>query len=167
MITKDQLLAAMQRECDICIHLHSKIPADGGLDFRFTEPQRSTLELLQYLSFAGTGFTTAVIDATWDPYTEMAKASASLKTEDFPAAMEKQKQDLADLFAKVTEEDLQTREFTQPWGHTQKLGHAIQELAYASLVAYRMQLFLQAKAAGNEEISTPNCWAGVDMPPPA
>ena len=165
MITKDQLLAGMQRECDICTHLYGKIP-DGGLDFRFTPTQRSTLELLQYLSFVGTGFTTAVIDATWDPYTELAKASEALDAADFPAAMERQKQALTDLFAKVTDEDLQTREFTQPWGHTQKLGHAIQELAYASLVAYRMQLFLQAKAAGNAEIATPNCWAGVDMPAP-
>lgn len=164
MITKDELLAGMQRECDICIHLHSKIPQDG-LDFRFTPEQRSTLELLQYLSFVGTGFTTAVIDSTWDPYGEMAKASEDLAAADFPAAMERQKQALADLFEKVSDEDLGTREFTQPWGHTQKLGHAIQELAYASLVAYRMQLFLQAKAAGNIEIATPNCWAGVDMPP--
>lgn len=163
MPTKDQLLAAMQREFDICTHLHGKIP-EGGMDFRLTPTQRSTLELLQYLSFVGTGFTTAVIDASWDPYTELAKASESLTAEDFPAAMERQKQDLAALFDKVTEEDLQKREFTQPWGHTQKLGPAIQELAYASLVAYRMQLFLQAKAAGNTDISTPNCWAGVDMP---
>jgi len=164
MITKDQLLSAMQRECDICTHLHAKIP-EGGMEFRLTPPQRSTLELLQYLSYVGTGFTSAVIDATWDPYTELAKTAESLQPEDFPAAMEKQKQDLTDLFAKVSDEDLQTREFTQPWGHTQKLGHAIQELAYASLVAYRMQLFLHAKAAGNSEIATPNCWAGVDMPP--
>ena len=162
MITKDELLAGMQRECDICIHLHSKIP-DGGLDFRFTPDQRTTLELLRYLSFVGTGFTTAVIDATWDPYGEMVKASETLTSEEFPAAMERQKQALADLFAKVTDEDLQTKEFTQPWGHTQKQGHALQELAYASLVAYRMQLFLQAKAAGNTEIATPNCWAGVDL----
>jgi hypothetical protein len=28
-----------------------------------------------------------------------------------------------------------------------------------------MQLFLHAKAAGNADIATPNCWAGVDMPP--
>ncbi|MDJ0521955.1 MAG: hypothetical protein QNJ90_07755 [Planctomycetota bacterium] len=163
MITKDQLLAAMQRECDICSHLHSKIP-EGGLEFRFTEPQRSTNELLQYLSFAGTGFTAAVINGSWERYTELAEASASLAPEDFPAAMEKQKQDLADLFAQVTEDDMQTREFTQPWGHTQKLGHALQELAYASLVAYRMQLFLQAKAAGRADLGTPNCWAGMDMP---
>ena len=164
MIPKDELLAAMQRECDICIHLHSKIP-EGGLDFRFTPPQRSTLELLQYLSFVGTGFTTAVVDATWDPYGEMAKASESLTADAFPAAMERQKPEHADRFAKVTDEDMVTREFTQPWGHTQKLGRAIQELAYASLVAYRMQLFLHAKAAGNAEIATPNCWAGMDMPP--
>lgn len=164
MITKDQLLSAMQRECDICTHLHGKIP-DGSSDFRFTPPQRSTLELLQYLSFVGTGFTTAVLESSWDPYAELAKASKSLASEDFPAAMEKQKQDLADLFAKVTDEDLATKEFTQPWGNTQKLGHALQELAYASLVAYRMQLFLHAKSSGNADISTPNCWAGVDMPP--
>jgi hypothetical protein len=32
-------------------------------------------------------------------------------------------------------------------------------------MAYRMQLFLYAKAAGNHAIQTPNCWAGVDVKP--
>ena len=34
----------------------------------------------------------------------------------------------------------------------------------ACLVAYRMQLFLQAKAAGNASIGTANCWGGMDRP---
>ena len=32
------------------------------------------------------------------------------------------------------------------------------------MTAYRMQLFLGAKAAGNDEIWTPDNWAGVSMP---
>jgi len=47
---------------------------------------------------------------------------------------------------------------------TARRGTAGGALAYGSLVAYRMQLFLQAKAAGNSSLATPNCWAGVGMP---
>ena len=163
MLTKDQLLELMLRECDLCVHLHGKVPA-GTLDFRFTPPQRSTAELLRYLSFIGLGAARSIIAGSWDPYQALAKEAASLDPAHFPAAMESQKKDLRALFAATPEADFAARTFELPWGETKPLGQAILALGYASLVAYRMQLFLQAKAAGAAALTTSNCWGGMDKP---
>lgn len=163
MLTKDDLLSLMLRECDICIHLHSKIPA-GTTDFRFTPGQRSTLELLRYLSMIGIGASRSMVEGKWDAYQAAAKSAESLEAADFPAAMERQKAALSGLFAETPEADFTSKSFTLPWEQVMPLGKAIVTLAYGSLVAYRMQLFLHAKAAGNAAIGTANCWAGVDMP---
>jgi hypothetical protein len=162
MSMKADLLDSMLHECDIAIHLHGKIP-DGGLDYRPSEEQRSTLELLRYLSFCGLGFVDALESGNWDGYTAMSNESEGMAAEDFPAAMERQKEGLRERLGGITDDDLANREAQMPWGASFTLGRALLSLAYSSLAAYRMQLFLYAKAAGNPDLKTPNCWAGVDM----
>lgn len=164
MITRDQLVAMMSRECDLCVHLHSKIPP-GSMDFRFTPPQRSTAELLRYLSFIGLGAVRSMAAGNWEPYVALDKEAAKLDPKDFPAAMARQKAALRAALAEISDDDFRRKSFAQPWGVTVPLGQAIVELGYASLVAYRMQLFLHAKAAGNASIGTSNCWGGMDEPP--
>ncbi len=164
MPTKDLLLESMLRECDLCIHLHGKIPP-GTEGFRFTPGQRSTLELLRYVSVLGPAIVRSMLANSWDPYKALSEESKSMEFAGFPAAMERQKAALRETFAGITDGDLADREFTLPWGATRPLGQALLELPYASLVAYRMQLFLHAKAAGNGSIGTANCWGGMDAPP--
>jgi hypothetical protein len=163
MISKNDLLGSMLRECDICLHLFGKVPADS-FGFRFTSAQRSTLELLRYLSFVGLGATRGLVEGEWVAYQALAAEAETLDAADFPAAVERQKAGLTEVFAGLTDADLAERIGKLPWGVEAPLGRALLELAYGSLVAYRMQLFLQAKAAGNASLSTPNCWAGVDLP---
>jgi hypothetical protein len=166
MIAKDDLLALMLRECDLCVHLHGKVPA-GKMDFRLTPPQRSTRELLRYLSFIGEAAVRCMSENSWDPYGALQKRAESLEPEGFPAAMERQKEGLRDLFARIEDSDLREKVFELPWKEKAPLGKAILALGYGSLVAYRMQLFLHAKASGNAAISTSNCWGGIDTPPKA
>lgn len=163
MISKDTLLAAMLRECDLCVHLAGKLP-EGGLDFRFSPGQRSTLELLRYLSFVGLGATHALLEGGFDTYQKLAAAAETLRVEDFPAAMEAQKQQLTALLGGVSEDELASRTISTPWGDQVSLGEGLLELTYACLAAYRLQLFLQAKAAGASALSTHNAWAGIDPP---
>ncbi len=56
MYTKEQLIAAMRNEFRIIKHLAEKIPADTE-GYKPTEKQRTTLELLQYLSIIFVAFT--------------------------------------------------------------------------------------------------------------
>ena len=51
VLTKDELIAALQKEVRILLHLTSKIDR-AQLDYRPSAKQRSTLELLRYLYLA-------------------------------------------------------------------------------------------------------------------
>lgn len=165
MLTKDDVLETLLLECDICIHLFDNLPA-GALDYRPTPSQRSTLELLRYLSFSGAGFVAAVNSGDWATYTEGAEAAESLAADAFPDAMREQKEQLQELFADLSEEHLVEGRCTMPWGAEMSVGRGLLMLPLRSMAAYRMQLFLYAKSAGNEDIWTPDCWAGVSMEKP-
>ena len=52
ILTKSELLDSLQKEVRILLHLASKIDR-AQLDYRPTPKQRSTLELLQYLTYMG------------------------------------------------------------------------------------------------------------------
>ena len=166
MLGKNEILEVILKECDICLHLYDKIP-EGGMDYRPSEGQRSTHELLQYLSFCAIAGTRTMAEGNWDAYQALAKASHDLAAEDFPAAMEKQKADLRAYFDTLTQEQVETQTAETPTGETMTLERGLVELPMKWMIAYRMQLFLYAKQAGNDEIWTPNCWAGIDWEKPA
>ena len=163
MIPKEDLLAGMQRECDVCCHLFTKIP-EGGLSYRPSEGQRNMLELLQYLSIVGLAMSKSMVTGDWDEYAKVSAGSEDLTAAEFPAAMARQKDALAELLGGLTDDQFCEGKAPMPWGEEFPLGRGLMEMPYACLVAYRMQLFLYIKAAGNLEIGTANCWGGVDMP---
>ncbi len=166
MITKDQLLASMRRETDILKHLATKVP-DGQLDWRPTPKQRSTLELLQYLTTAAIVPVLAMVHSTWQHAEALEAASARIGTDDFAAAMDQQMQAIEDVVSPLSERDLLERDATLPWGEKTKLGIALVDTGLKTLVAYRMQLFLYCKQSGATQLGPSNCWIGRDPPPPA
>jgi hypothetical protein len=161
MLNKTDLLKALHKECDICIHLYGKIP-EGGLDYRPSHKQRNTLELLKYLSFCGIAFAEGMT-GNWDVYNELEQQSETMPSEEFPVAMERQKVMLTELFDLITDDDFATKESVLPSGERTKLGYALLDMPFRCMCGYRMQLFLYAKAAGNDALITPNCWFGVDV----
>lgn len=166
MITKDQLAHGMLRECDICIHLASKFD-EAGLAYRPTPGQRSTLELMQYLSFAPGDALGFLRDGDWHRFGDAAKAATSVTAGEFPAAMERQKAKILAFFDGVTEEQLDTHQATLPGGRGHApLGEAILNGPFIWLPAYKMQLFLYAKSTGGHHLGTSNVWRGIDAPAP-
>ncbi len=165
MLSKSDVLDAILTECDIAVHLHGKLP-EGSLEYRPTEGQRNTLDLLRYLSFCAIGGSRAMVEGGWEGYSEVAERSKTMEAADFPAAMERQKNELRGYFAEISDDDFATKDAAKPTGETVKLGRALLDLPLKWMVGYRMQLFLYAKAAGNTEIWTPNCWAGIDWEKP-
>lgn len=161
MITADQLAASMLRECDIIVHLFGKLP-EGALDYRPTEGQRSTLELLRYLAMCGIGgiewFATGELEA----FRAHERRVADLPGSEFPAEMERQKAAIRRFFDTTPSETLATQPATLPDGSQMPLGAALMNAPLKWLAAYRMQLFLYAKAAGAADIGTANAWAGMD-----
>ncbi|HEU4952856.1 MAG TPA: hypothetical protein VFT46_12975 [Holophagaceae bacterium] len=167
MITKDQLAASMLRDCDLILHLHGKLAPEDA-DHRPSERQRSTLELLRYLSICAAAGLDCMAHADWSRFKGHAERAAAMPFEGFPAAMEAQKAAIAAFFAGVSEETLETQEAPLPGGRgTAPLGLAIFNGPQKWLAAYKQQLFLYAKACGKPELATANLWAGLDPAPKA
>jgi len=164
MITKEQLGASMTRDCDIIVHLSTKVTPDS-LAYRPAPNQRSMLELLRYLSYCASGGIRSLVAADWSIYDACERDSRSLALADFPAAMSRQKGEIAAFFDSVTEDALATTQTKAPGGGTVVLGPYIFNGPAKWLVAYKMQLFLYAKANGAPEIGTANLWGGIDRPP--
>ena len=161
MISKEQIAASMMFECDVAKHLHTKLTPQS-YDYKPTGGQRSTLELLRYLSICGIAGIQSLTQSDWKVFRTYVERSSKMKADEFPAAMDLQKKEIKEFFNSVTERDLETRDALLPVGGTQLLGQAILNLPYKWLAAYKLQLFLYAKATGASEIGTANAWMGMD-----
>jgi hypothetical protein len=164
MINKSQIAASMARECDICKHLHEKL-TPAAYSFKPSEKQRGTVELLQYVAICGIAAIQSLYQSNWKVFGDYYARVKDLKPEDFPAAMDRQKQEIHEFFDGITEHTLETRDALLPVGGTQLLGQAILDLPFKWLPAYKLQLFLYAKMTGSTEIGTVNAWMGMDWKP--
>ncbi len=165
MINKNQLCASMTKECDIALHLFEKLPLDS-YEFRPSGSQRNTTELLRYLSVCGIGGIRWMDKGDYKIFMEMLEGTRRMKPEDFPGEMQKQKAEIEQYFAEVSEEKLATQQTAVPGGGTVPLEVALMNGPLKWLTGYKLQLFTHAKSAGNEFIGTANAWAGIDRPPP-
>ena len=89
MITKDQLLASMRHETKVMQHLATKVPP-GTYDWRPTPAQRSTLELMKYLTTCGSIGVSFAVTGTWDMAQKLETEAESVTPETFHAAMDRQ-----------------------------------------------------------------------------
>ena len=161
VLTKSELIAALQKEVRILLHLASKVER-AKLDYRPTPKQRSTIELLQYLNVMGPTLVQAAKAGVFDPAVWTAAEQAA-KTQDYDqtlASIAAHSDDYARLLADVSDVDFRS-EITM-FGRRTTRGAFIVNLVLCGCAAYRMQLFIYLKACGREELGTPNLWAGVD-----
>ena len=136
----------------------------GAPDWRPSASQRSTIELLRYLSTAGTDLTREMLSGSWDASRVTGKAPTSMRAEEFDAAMAREETAIRALLEPLSDADLARRPAVLPTGETTNLGAALVNVVVRALNGYRMQLFLYAKASGNDALTTANCWYGIDMP---
>lgn len=166
VLTKSELIDSLQHEVNILLHLASKIEP-SMLEYRPTPKQRSTLELLQYLTYMGPELTKYVRAGKFDGQAWQAAIEAASQR-DFKqtlAVIEEQKQIYNDLLADMPDESF--REKVEMFARTTTRGALLVNLVLGGCTAYRTQLFLYLKACGREELSTLNLWAGTDALPAA
>jgi hypothetical protein len=165
VLTRPELIAALQNEVRILLHLAGKVDRDQ-LDYRPTPKQRSTLELLQYLSMMGPTMIEYARSRSTDPGPWMAaEEAASRRTFDQTvAAIAAHAETYERLLADLSDADFRT-ENHGPAGRA-TLGVSLVTGVLCGLAAYRTQLFLYLKASGREELNTSNLWAGIDAPAP-
>lgn len=163
MITKEQYLESLVREMEIIKHLAEKVDKTK-LDYKPTEKQRSTLELLQYLGQMVTTAITGYIAGDQNKYIELSKNVNQVTFENFIAKMDEQEKFAREAISALSKEDLQKE--STIFGNTKSLAdHLLHVLK--SVTAYKMQLFLYIKASGNPDIGTSNVWGGRDAAPQA
>jgi len=167
VLTKEELIASLQDEVRILVHLAGKVDP-SKLDYRPTPKQRSTLELLQYMAIMGPtqvaviangAFDRAVLSAAWSPAEAAAKA---MTFDQAVSAIQKQSDEYARVLGLWTEADFRSE--VDMFGRKSARGSLLVNMVLSGHAAYRTQLFCYLKSCGREELSTINLWAGVDAP---
>ena len=164
VLTKSELIASLKHEVHILVHLAGKIDPQM-LDYRPTPKQRSTFELLKYLTVMGPVLVQSAISGKFEVETWTAEQKAG-EGRDFKAtvaAIQAQSQKYETLLAPVPDEAF--REEVSIFGTPSSRGAFLVNLVLGGCAAYRTQLFVYLKACGREELTTMNLWAGVDPPP--
>jgi hypothetical protein len=166
VMTKPELIGSLQNEVRILQHLITKIDRDK-LDYRPTPKQRSTLELLQYLTIMGPELIKATKAGTFNPetWTTAEKTAYSRDFDQTVAALAAHKDGYAKLLGEWSDADF--RGEIEMFGSKSTRGAFITNMVLGGCSAYRTQLFLYLKSSGREELNTYNLWAGMDPPAPA
>jgi hypothetical protein len=166
VLTKEELIASLQNEVRILLHLASKIDRKT-LDYRPTPKQRSTLELLRYLVVMGPMLIRAVKAGSFDPaaWTGAVNEANAMNFDQVLGAIEKQNSTYAQLVSTFSDADFRSEIDLFGSGKASR-GAVIVNMVLEGCAAYRTQLFLYLKSCGREELNTMNLWAGVDAPMP-
>jgi hypothetical protein len=117
---------------------------------------------MAYLAACGIGGIRALEHANWKLFGEEQSRTKDMAPSEFPAVMNRQKQEIQQFFASTSEKTLETQETRSPLGEALPLGVGILNMPFKWLAAYKLQLFLYAKANGAHDIGTANAWAGID-----
>ena len=166
VLSKSELIASLQNEVRILLHLAHKIDR-STLDYRPTPKQRTTLELLRYMSMMGPMMIKYGLakggEFDRDAWTVEAKAAEARDFDQTLATISAQPDEYVKLFAEVTDDDCRS-EITVFDGSKMTCGNYLVNSVLGGCAAYRLQLFLYLKACGQEELGTSNLWGGVDAP---
>jgi hypothetical protein len=165
VLTKEELIASLQKEIRIFVHLISKVDP-AKIDYRPTAKQRSVLELIRYMTYMapavvksiqGGDFSPECMGAIWGTAEE---ASRKMNWEQAIAAIGRQSDEVTRLIEPMTEVDFRSE--INMFGQNMTRGEAMVNMVVCGYAAYRMQLFIYLKAMGREELNTMNLWAGMD-----
>ena len=165
-LTVEELGRSLRHETKILLHLAGKVDASAR-DYRPTPKQRSTTELLRYLTIMGPGLIDVANSGSFDPakWTALERSAESLTFEQAVAAIAAQGERYGRFADEMSEAHLAGE--IAPWGATSSRGAFLVNFVLCGYAAYRTQLFLYLKACGRSELGTSNLWDGADPPPKA
>ncbi len=161
VLTKDELIAKLQHEVQILLHLCSKVKPEM-VDYRPTPKQRSTIELLRYLTNMGPVLVPSIkAGAFLAEQWQAGMAAADAKGFDAVVKdLEAQAAFYAESIGAFSDEEL--RGEIELFGNRASRGLMLINFVVCGHAAYRTQLFCYLKACGRDELNTMNLWAGVD-----
>jgi hypothetical protein len=163
VITRQELIASLQKEVRILLHLMTKIDRDM-LDYRPTPKQRSTVEWIRYLSTMGPVLMKSAKAGAFDVglWTAEAQAAEAKSFDQLTEAIASLSDQFPVLVNAFSDADFRTE--IEMFGNRSSIGFFIINSVLCAYAAYRTQLFNYLKACGRTELSTMNLWAGMDAP---
>ncbi len=165
VLTKQELASALKKEVGILLHLAGKLDREH-IDYRPTAKQRSSLELLRYLSVMGPALVSTAKNGAFNRDAWVAEIAAADKR-DFDETLKviaSQPEQYEQLLADMSDADFRA-EMTGFDGSKLSKGAFIVALVLGGYAAYRTQLFCYLKACGRDELGTVNLWRGADAVP--
>lgn len=163
VLTREELISSLQNEVRILLHLASKVDRNQ-LDYRPTPKQRSTIELLRYLTIMGPNVIKAIKAGAFDgaAFGASQAAANAMNFDQVLTAIEKQSASYAQELGSMSDADFGSE--IDMFGRKSSRGSHIVFLVFGGFAAYRTQLFLYLKACGRDELNTMNLWGGADGP---
>ncbi len=161
VLTKQELIDCLLKETRILLHLCGKLSAEM-LEYRPTPKQRSTIELLRYLTYMGPILVQSIQQGTF-LLEEWSASEARAESMDFDAirkSLESQASFYADTLGSMSDGEL--RGEIEMFGAKATRGAMLVDFIVCGHAAYRTQLFCYLKSCGRDELGTMNLWAGVD-----
>jgi hypothetical protein len=165
VLTRSELISSLQTEVRILLHLAGKIDR-SMLDYRPTPGQRSTEELLRYLSMMGPALVRYALAEPPD-VAIWTSAEQEAESRDFDSALAEIAAH-SDVYAKLlgdVPDEAFRADFIDFEGKRTTLGAFLVDLVLCGCAAYRTQLFLYLKASGRHDLDSSNLWSGVDTVP--
>ena len=165
VLTKSELIASLQNEVRILLHLAGKIDR-AKLDYRPTPKQRSTLELLQYLTMMGPGSSRPRRPARSTRPPGRRPSRPPPRETSIRRSRRSPRRPTSTRRCSATCPTPTCGPRSNSFGDKTTRGAFIVNWVLCGCAAYRTQLFLYLKACGREELGTMNLWAGIDAPAP-
>jgi hypothetical protein len=164
VLTKSELIAHLQNEVRILLHLAGKVEPQMH-DYRPTPKQRSTIELMRYMSIMGPQLVKAAKGGAFDrdAWGAAQKEADARDWDQTIAAIAKQGDEYAQLLGSWSDADFRAEMDAFGRGKVAK-GKFLVDLVAGGHAAYRTQLFLYLKSCGRDELGTMNLWGGADAP---
>src|SRR5215467_3220168 len=121
VLTKSELITSLQMEVRILLHLAGKVDR-SQLDYRPTPKQRSTLELLRYLSMMGPTIVKYTMSGSQDPalWGDAAKAADARDFDQTVAAIAAQQDEYAELLGSMSDADFRVEVDSMTGGKTSR-----------------------------------------------
>lgn len=157
MLDKNDVRDSLINEMKIVKQLVSKLP-EGSEDFRLSEDQRSTIELLRYIAVMGPGVVHAGNDGGFQWIGENAAAVENIELDDMPGYLDGAIAEMQGLFEKMTAEDFANKPVSIEGMGDWTMKTWLLNTVCKFVPAYKLMLFHHAKAAGNSDIGTWDAW---------
>lgn len=161
MYTNQDLVKAISDQVAILKFLWAKV-TDSNKDFKFTDPQRTTEELMFYLVDSFPKQVAIFVEGKMNDgaFADSKEKQANFSYKNFASELDASMPVIAELINGVTEEQME--ENVEVFGMSQARKHYLITYVLEFLWAYKTQLFLQLKASGSSELNTLSLRAGVD-----